>query len=360
MKKIFKIFFILTLVAGLIFVVSACKDKEENKDTEITYKDYTVTVVDDFGNPVRDVVVKFTNSDGESKSRVTDERGIAVYKNAVSGKYIVKVEKGLSEVIVKRSEFQLTPDNNTLTVVVRDAKKTIDIYGAVEDGAYAHIISEGEFKFTSTEGSRVYFLVNFNLPGKYSVSFVSGDKDMTVGYYGNPMIVQENHLADGEYDGKSFVLDVHDPTAPYVLALDYTEDTEATLVVKRIGDADFNPSYDVPVVSVDTKREDLQKFTLPENAVLTDIDITDKNLTVELRDDGYYYTSDGKLIYLRISSVGNHDNMNIQIPSIKEMLALGTDPDAPVVVGGINFGGFVFDENGDYIEKRIYNDMMES
>jgi hypothetical protein len=76
MKKIFKILLILTLVAGLIFVVTACDEKEDNKDTEITYKDYTVTVVDDFGTPVRDVVVKFTNQDGESKSRVTDENGV--------------------------------------------------------------------------------------------------------------------------------------------------------------------------------------------------------------------------------------------------------------------------------------------
>ena len=365
MKSIVRILSLILAISCLICLFVSCNDKDENQDEnptpEVEYVDYTVCVVDDYGNPMTDVMVRFVNEDGEIKSRLTFEDGIATYKNAVAGKYIVLLEKGNSNAIFTQTEYQLTKANNTLTVVVRNEKKTTDIYGdAVDEDDYAHNIAEGEHKINGKAGETSYFLLKVFLSGKYKISFKSEDNGMTVGYYGNPMFVQTTHRGEGEYDGKSFEIDIHDILAPYIIGLNFTTDCEATLVVERVGDTTFDPNFDIPVVSVDTSKTNLPQINLTDEVVPVDIDITDSNLSYYVGDDGYYYTSDGKLIYLRFTTTGNHDNMEIPLPSLKEMLALGSDPDAMVTIGGINFGGFVYDENGNYIEKRIYNDMLES
>ncbi len=365
MKTLVRILSLILVISSIVGIFASCQkeDKNDNKNEapEVVYQDYTVTIVDDYGDPVRDVMVRFINSAGEIKSRLTFEDGVATYKNAVAGKYTIVLEKGSSVAIFDQTEYQLTAENNTLEVVVRNEKKTVDIYGdAVPEGGYAHIISEGRHGLNSEANTTEYFLLNVYLPGKYKVSFESSDIDMTVGYYGNPMFVQTTHRGDGEYTGRSFELDIRDVLAPYVIGLNYTVNAEATLIVERIGDASFDPNFDVPVVVVDTKRDDLAQFNLPPNTDVRDFDITDPTLSVTVDEDGYYYTSKGERLYLRITTAGNESNMITPLPSLKSMLALGADPDAPVTIGGINFGGYVYDEDGNYVENRIYNDMISS
>ena len=175
MKSIVRILSLILAISCLICLFVSCNNKDENQDEnptpEVEYVDYTVCVVDDYGNPMTDVMVRFVNEDGEIKSRLTFEDGIATYKNAVAGKYIVLLEKGNSNAIFTQTEYQLTKANNTLTVVVRNEKKTTDIYGdAVDEDDYAHNIAEGEHKINGKAGETSYFLLKVFLSGKYKSS----------------------------------------------------------------------------------------------------------------------------------------------------------------------------------------------
>lgn len=471
MKRIVGILALILAFSTLMTLMVGCDDDNNNGDNEIVYKDYTVTVVDGLGNPMSNVIVNFKNEAGESKMRVTEKDGIATYKNAPAGNYTVAIEQGYSDAIILQSEYGLTKDVTDVKVIVRDSKKTVDIYGDIPAGSFAYKVSNGENNIVAEQGNTVYyvftpsvtgiysfslssdsdaavayygdhnaiqssamstdksfdngfeliitntelsyvigvssdnaataqlvidrigdtpielfgavpdrtfaqsiavgthttetmadqavyFVFNARSSGVYKVSVTSDDDGMTVGYYGIPMFVQSTHRGDGEYDGKSFELIIQDPSTPYVLGINATKDTTASLTVERIGDAPFDPMY-AEWVEVEAVGP-LNKFDTTDKT-LVDVDITSYDLSVSLGDDGYYYTNDGKLIYIRITTTTSYSSVdeNFQlVPILSGSLALLAGHVDDKV--GINVGGYVYDENGNYVNKYRYNNMIKT
>ena len=301
-------------------------------------------------------MLKYSVANGETKTAVSDKEGIATLKNALVGGS-VKPEQGFSDAVILTSEYKLEDGKTNVRVVVRDSAKANPIYGAVEDDSYAYPISMGTHLIPVLADKTSYLIFNAQTPGIYKFYFNSSDNGATIGYYGNPMIAQDHHVGDGAYDGKSFEITIRDTATPYLIGLNSSVGADTTLVIERVADAPFDPSYDVPVIIVEPKTE-VTQFTLPAGVTLKDFDVTNRNITVSLRDDGYYYTSEGKKIYLRIDSVGDYiDYVSVPFSSIATMAGLegyqmgGT--------GGGNFGGYTYDENGNYVDKRIYNDMLK-
>lgn len=343
MKRIVSIFALILAFCALATVLTSCENEEP------VYKDYTVTITDGLGNPMDSVIVKFVNSDGESKSRVTGKDGIASLKNALAGDYTVYIEKGFSNAVIINGRYDLTADVNTLMLVVRDETKSMDIYGDVPDGSYACLVGVGSYTVPCEADKNSYFVFNAQKPGTYKVCVSSEDEKLTVGYYGIPMFVQSTHRGDGEYDGKSFELIIQDSATPYVLGIDASRFVNATLTVERTGDAPFDPQF-APWTVVNSTH-DITKFTLPAGATLTDIDVTDPTVSVTLGDDGYYYTADGKQVYIRLGSVCEAGYLDVPLALIAGLI------DANF---GQNIGGYVYDENGEFVGKYSYNSMIEA
>lgn len=352
MKKILKTLLIVMLCALALFAITSCKPEPE-------YKDYTVTVIDEIGNPMNNVMVKLTDSEGNTKTRVTGKDGTAVFVGVLVGENTVKLEKSLSDAVILTEKYTLDENTTSLRAIVRDETKTQHISGAVDDNTYATNIGIGTYNIPAQAGKTTYLIFNANSRGTYKVSFSSDDSKMTVGHYGIPMYVQSTHTLDGAYDGKSFEIIVQDIATPNVIGLNCVNTSDAKLTIERIGDAPFDPAFNVPTVNVQMQKEGLEKCTLASGTLLTDFDVTNTEITVELREDGYYYTSDGKLIYLRLASLGDYSSyIDKPVASIYDIVGLGGYQMGGV--GGSNFGGYVYEDNGDYKEKRIYNDMISS
>ncbi len=343
MKRIVNILALFLALFSIFALLVSCEKDEP------VYDDYTVTVVDGVGTPVANVMVKFTDPNGETKTRVTDKSGLATIKNVLAQDYKIVIEKGLSEVIVDNAEYSLTEDVRSLKVVVRDESKTVDIYGEIPDNSFAYNIGVGTYDIPCGAGQTTYYVFYAQSKGVYKISLTSNDDEMTVGYYGIPMFVQTNHRADGEYDGKSFELVIQDPATPYVLGITASRNAEAHLTVERSGDAPFDPQF-APWTTV-SATEDFKKCNLPADAVLNDIDVTDSSVSVTLGDDGYYYTSDGKLVYLRINSISDAKYLDVSIAFIAGFV------DDNI---GQNFGGYVYNEDGSFEGKYSFNDMIAS
>lgn len=321
------------------------------------YLDYTVTVVDGAGKPMSNVMVKFTTLDGETKTRITEKDGIASLKNVIEGEYKVNLEAGLSDAIVLVKEYTLTKETNSIYAVVRDSKNSIEIYGVVEDGTYASSIDAGAHIIPCTAGEISYYLFYARTPGVYKVALTSSDEQMTLGYYGMPMFVQSNHCGDGAYDGKSFELIIQDITTPYIFGIKANENAIANLTVERTGDAPFDPNY-ADWIEVTAEGP----FTVCDTTgkTLADVDISAKNFDITLGSDGYYYTNDGKAVYIRLTTAPGHSYMDEEFNSqlvFGGSLALM----AGLVEGqdvGNNIGGYVYDENGNFVNKYRYNQMI--
>lgn len=355
MKRIVNIFALLMALITILTCISGCKEKTPDP----VYLDYTVNVVDSLGNPISNVMVKFTTPNGETKTRVTEKDGIASLKNVIEGEYKVNVEAGLSDAVILVSEYTLTKENNTIYAVVRDTKKSIEIYGAVEDGTYASAIDIGTYNVHCFAGQSNYYVFYAHTSGVYKVSLTSSDDKMTVGYYGIPMFVQDSHRGEGAYDGKSFEIVIQDPSTPYVFGVNPTTNTIANLTIERTGDAPFDPNY-AEWIDVTAKGP----FTTCDTTgkTLADIDLSSNSFDLVLGSDGYYYTAEGKAVYIRLTSVPGHsytDESFNTYPIFGGSLALM----AGLVEGqdvGINIGGYVYDEKGNFVNKYSYNQMIET
>ncbi len=426
--------------------------------------DYSVTVLDEIGNPMSDVIVKFTDENGKTKIKATGTDGKALLSNAEKGDYTVLIEAGPSTATVLESDYLLTAEQTELVVYVRDNSKTVELMGAAEEGSYGYYVSKGSFSVYTEQGKMTYLVLKpsqsgfynititdpqtnatvgyygppddigiTSLPvaemydngislviadsakecvlgisdptgegvsieitrigdaptelfgvvddgayaysmnigdhllegnagkrkfvvftpeekGVYKISFTSDDEGMIIGYYGIPLFVQSNHCDDGEYDGKTFELTVRDINTPFVIGLDFTADTTATVTIERIGDPPFDPAYDAIWIYVEASGE-IEQCTIPSGAVLKDLDIADSTLSVYLGDDGYYYTSDGKLVYLRIGCVGEAGYLSDSLAYIAGFV----DENQSSFICG-----YVYDENGEFVAKYRYNNMLKS
>ena len=362
MKNIKRIILVLIALSVALCCISSCEkedsgDGDNNNSQTGKYATYSVSVIDEIGKPVSNVMLKYVNSSGETKTAVSDKNGAATLKNALIGGSL-KPEQGFSDAVILTSEYTLPADTTSVRVIVRDSAKAHQIYGAVEDETYAYPIGSGTHTVPATAGKTSYFIFHASSAGVYKVSFTSDDAGMTVGFYGDPMVVQPGHLGDGDYDGKSFELIIRDLSTPYVIGLNCVNTVDANVIIERVGDAPFDPTFDVPVVNVTAKGE-IAPVTLPAGSVLKDFNIATQNISVVLGDDGYYYTADGKKVYLRIDSVGDYSAF-MDIPFASLATIAGFEGYQMGGTSGGNIGGYIFDENGGYVEKRIYNDMLKS
>ena len=339
MKSLVRILATILTILSIVAMLASCKDKGNN---EPSYGDYTVTVVDGIGNPMSNVMVKFTGSDGETKTKVTGKDGLAKLTNALVGEYDVLVEAGFSTAEIKDSKFKLNEETKALRVVVRDTEKTEDIYGSVPDGTFAYRVGAEEYNVPGVKSATCYYVFRAMTKGVYKFSFVSDDTDMTIAYYGIPMFVQDTHRGEGEYDGKCFEITVQDVGTPYVIGLNFVSGNDAVLKIERTGDAPFDPEYS-PFEEV-FATEEFKEFS---TGTLVNLNVADPSLSVTLGDDGYYYTNDGERVYLRIGSTTEYLDASIA------MISGCVDENF-----GQNFGGYVYDENGDFVGKYSYNSMI--
>lgn len=359
MKSIVRIFAILAAIFTMILAFASCGSDDENKDNgtnEPTYANYTVTVVDGVGTPVANVMVKFTGEDGTTKTKVTGKDGVALLKNALVGDYDVKLEQGLSTVEIVKADYKLTENNKEITAVVRDVEKTMDIYGAVDEGTYAYTVSAGEYDIPGESGKSSYFVFYAFTTGIYRFSFTSPDNKMTIGYYGMPLYIQGTHVGDGAYDEKCFEIVVQDTATPYVIGLNFVTGADATLKIERVSDAPFDPSY-APWTEIHAPQNVEKCDTTGK--VLESVDIADNTLTVTLGDDGCYYTNTGKKVYVRVTSDVEYGNTveGKFVPIVGSLAFLAGFVDQNI---GGNVGGYIYDKDGNFVDKKQYNSMIKT
>ena len=335
MKKIIAILVLLSLT---ILSLGACK-------TNQTYGDYSVTVTDALGNPMANVIVKFIDPKGETQTTVTGKTGVASLHDLLDCKYTVVLEKGFSTAIIGDTKYSLTPDNRTLNIVIRDEEGSVDIFGDVPDNSYASKVNEGTYDISSAFEEN-YYVFTARSSGIYKFSRPS-ESDVTVGYYGGPMYVQSSHVGDGKYDGKSFEIVVYDTMTPYIIGVKSEGGASYSLKIERVDDAPFNPDY-LAWTNVNMQA-DIEGWSIPEGVTLQDFDITDSSLSVTERD-GFYYTADGKQVYIKIKT-----STDAYLPGASLALLAGW-VDQQV---GINIGGYIYDADGNYVDKLSYNSMIQ-
>lgn len=302
---------------------------------------YTVTVVDNFGNPVSDgVIVNFMTGDTVTAMQTVDANGIAS-KELTAGTYTIslsftQIESGYD---YDASSF-VNESNPNVTIVLTNYIPSKELYTG-EKTHTAYYLQAGTNAVTVSTQERAYFLFTPTQTGVYEFS-VSGDA--VIGYYGSPFFVQSDSLAEVT-DGKftiSFSSGMvgSDASTVIVLGVDSTV-ANVSITIERIGDAEKTlEDYDWTVYQTTAS---LNPYTLPADMTIVDFDLTAAGWQLIFNDsDGYYHlnTAEGPLVYCKLGVASAY------MDSIEKVLESS----------GVSC--YFFDAEGNFVKKETYNECL--
>ena len=133
MKKIISLILAATMFLAMSVCLFSCDD-----ETETSPKTYTVTVVDDNGNPVKDVVITFAEEGGEPVMKFTKSDGIVSFESdkKVSAKITIIPDGYKKDLVNKAISFD--KDGNFVVTLEKEqggvAKETYTIIAVDQNG----------------------------------------------------------------------------------------------------------------------------------------------------------------------------------------------------------------------------------
>ena len=340
MKNLKKLIIVAALMCSAMFLV-ACGGGET---------EYKVTVKDALGNTYgKDTIVEFYDGDTKAGMQICDENGVAT-KTLAKGTYTIKVtstEKGVSYYY---EETQVTGSKTAVEVIISnmlgEEPEVLFVSGEETDAYY---VNAGCTNVELAEGERSYFLFVPTEAGMYEFSVVC-DSKTDIGYYGAPHFVQENSAAEVK-DGK-FTMNITESmigkegtgTTIAVIGVDSEKKANAVLCIDRTGDPEKTLAEEEWTIY--KKTVELSKYTLPAGKSLVDFDVTSaaKYNVVLNKNDGFYHLNNenGPLVVVYLAE----DPTVPYLPCFKNILDRS----------GIS--KYVFDEDGNFVEKVSYSECL--
>lgn len=315
---------------------------------EIPKIEYTVTVADGNGTALSGIEVVFTKSGAEVAKVTTGKDGKATAK-LESGEYHFELS-GVDSYYVAVSAESLNASAPAAEVkLIPYAANPEYIYPDDKNGIYR--VNLGSVRVPVAKGEMRYFLFT---PAEGAVYKVYTDSDkVEVGYYGGSFFVYSNNTGEMEADG-SMKLQVllSQVGNTLVLGLQSTSASvdECTLTIEKFSDVQvtieelewvpYKP--DAVVEKIETPAGYIVGMDL---AVWTPFDPAATEIPVYFNEkDGYYHLEsvDGPVLYVRLGSKSSYQE------------ALTT------IVGTSNLGVYIYDENGEFVKKERYNEIIDA
>jgi hypothetical protein len=334
-------------------------DNTTSADTKILY---TVYVKDALGEPIANMIVDIMKDGEIVKSHLTDEGGRAAAKEG-GALEVGKYEIGLRDPYGKEFHFDkslafIDKDHKEVTVTIYEKASSghMTIYPTDrDDSVEAKMFSDGGYHVSLEKGEN-YIVFIPTVRGCYRISF-DGEGLSSPEYRGAPHFVQSANIAGTEgvdevysKDGDLFfnirvfnIGDTPESTSRYVVMVNAEEACDAILTISV--NRELAMSEEELPWSTISPTEIPSAFTLPDGAVLENLDITDKSTTIVYNpDDNRYHigTPEGKILLVRINTAS---------PFIDSFRA---------IMDVTHLGTYVYGEDGNLIAKRDYSTMMET
>lgn len=295
---------------------------------------YTLTIA---GNSMTVAGVVDTSLDGtynftENETGLElDNDKIIVEKNN-SGEFTFKCDS------LRMPQSIVCEDDSAMTALADG------IYRVISNEYVGYYVEEGCTTVKLTETGRNYFVFAPVRAGIYEIS-VKGQG--TVGDYGTVNYVFDNsnvEITNNAYQKTvtSDMIGTNDTgTTEWVIGIDSASaNVDTYLCIRWISEPpktvdweDYAPTYKP------------SKYTLPEGALLTDFDLTAETYTLVYNENDKFYhlnTADGPIVLVRLLSANPYSGF----------------PFANILMGS-NIGAHHYDENGELVEKILYNNCIQ-
>lgn len=313
--------------------------------------DYSVTILDSFGNPVSGLKVSFMSGNSVAAEAAAD----------ASGKVTVKLQEGDYDVIpdvgdsymgtsvkltasAPSAEIILVRYASAPNYVYPGAKDTDEVLGGVYDVQIGSIC-------VPVEKGKIRYL--FFAPREGAIYHVYTDSDkVEVGYYGGSFYVTSTSNAVYDENG-AMVLEVLHSSVGNKLVIGLTSTsatvTECIVTIERFSD--------IEIKDVERPWEQYVPTQVPDEQVKTpsgtlryvpiEINYSTMSGTKEIQvvyneKDGYYHleTADGPVLYVKITQSTKY------LDSLKGIVTF------------TNIGKYFYDDDGKLIKKESYVDAI--
>ncbi len=306
MRKMMKVTALLLALCTL--VLCGCSNAGDN--TQTSEKTYSISVVDDAGNPCTSgVIVEFLQNGTQAAMQPIGSDGTA-QKTLPAGEYTVNLKFTDTEASyyydpanLKLSaektqlQIQLFHMADSTAVEVYDSNGQTNAYGVTAGSTYVKL----------TDGARNYFLFVPRAAGTYR--FTTSDSKAVIGNYGYTSYIQANSISKVEENAFTMSITASmvgsgEGANPYVIGVDANGITECILTIERIGDPAYSIEENEAWVVYEPTVE-LKKFTTPEGTI-KEFDLTaatDAYVLVFNEEDKTYHlnTADGPQVLVQLS-----------------------------------------------------------
>ena len=325
---------------------------------EIPKTEYTVTVTDGTNAPLSGVSVVFTKNGSEVARATTDKSGKAVaklenaeYEYELNGvdSYFVTYSVSALTVSAPAANVKLIPYATSPDFVypAQESKEPANGEPGISAGVYT--LSVGSYRIP-VEKDKMRYVFFIPTEGARYRFYVDSDK-VEIGYYGARFFVLNNNSGTMLEDG-SMEIPVRLTSIGNTLVIGYKSTsaavTECTVTIERYSDMELTLEEiewipykpDKVLEPIETPEGypvgiDLEVWT-PFDAAATEIQVYFNE------KDGFYHleSKDGPVLYVRVASKSSYQE------------SLST------IVGTSNLGRYIYDENGGFVMKERYNEIL--
>lgn len=366
-KKTLSLLLCFALLASAM-LLSACNEGEttttKKKDDQTTALPdhmmyYHIAATDFFGNPMAGIKATIYRDGAEVKTVSLGSDGIervALDK----GDYTVTLLRDTNAAEKSYFGYDFTYDAATcvlseeapaFTAVLKqktNGREKIYLHTEPSTSVLAPNVTGGAYDISLSPGDN-YLVFRPSAPGIYEISI--GDPTAEIAHLGSPDYFSDS--PDAEFCSVNGVLTRkisrqyigHDEasTSPNLIRITTTlsEKTTVTVTLKKVSEMPLSPS-EVDWTEYKNPKKP-QKFELPEDAVLTDVDVFDADLKIVFNEsDGYYHVgnANGPVVLIRLTT----DSAYLA----NFFVICNTD----------NLRAFFYDESGNFLRKETYNSLI--
>ena len=325
---------------------------------EVPKIEYTVTVLDGSGQALSGIEVVFTKAGAE----------VAKIKTDSSGKAVSKLESGEYEFALNGADaYYVTADTLTLSAAAPSVSVKLVPYATDPEMVYPSAVDvapsgntpgvlAGVYKLNTgslrlpVEKDKMRYVFFTPTEGGIYRFYVDTDK-VEIGYYGGSFFVYSNNTGTMLADGTMELKVLHSQIGGR-LVIGYKSTsaavTECTITIEKYDDIGLTlEELEWTPYKPDSVFE---KINTPEGylvgmdlAVWTPTDPAFNEIQVYYNEkDGYYHLEslEGPVLYVRINSKSSY----------QEALS--------AIVGTSNLGRYIYDENGEFVMKERYNEIL--
>ena len=313
---------------------------------------YGIWIVDGLGNPMQDIIVKVMQNGEQIK--MYPYKGEFLQMPLEIGHYqiVLDLSQLSTSYAFDESLCSLTPENRTTTIrlfqIPVQREEQIYVGYPISADYDSYYIHSGSTKVDLTPNDYTFLVFAPTDAAIYTLTYEC-TSNLQISYHGGTFFVQGIDLSESATDvaryenGISINVYPSNLGAEYVIGVQSAAATSCIIHIKNVGD----PGTRIEDAPWTPYLEDEEKVAadLAVNAegTYTAIDLTDLSLTaVYNENDGYYHlgSEDGPIIFIDLTSNSKFMN-SIQI-----------------ICGNQRMGTYIYDVNGNIVEKRSYNDLF--